>query len=146
MLSQLKEDLKAAMFAKDTLKKNILRLVIGEIQTIESLNGKISDERIHGIIKKIIASNEETLAAGGKFELEKENLILKAYLPSVWTYAQIEVFFLDKPDIIAQIKAADKDKVASGLAMKALKAAKATVDFSDVSTFTNHIRTESFLE
>lgn len=141
MIQKLKDDLKAAMLAKDELRKNILRVVLGELQLIEARNQQVNDEKVCGVIKKLIASNEETLAAGGAQKLAEENKILATYLPSYWSVVEIEAFFLNRegPEF-EQIRDAKSAGQATGIAMKTLKTVGAPVQGVDVTAFVEKVR------
>ena len=85
---QLQEDLRDAMRARDTRRKSALRVLIGNIQTIEGERGPLDDDEILRILEKEVKKREEALeiareawrddiVAADAAELE----VLKSYLP-----------------------------------------------------------------
>ena len=143
MLAQeIKRRMMAAMKARQTVEKEILRLVLGEIQTEEARRGsELSDEEITRIIRKLVKSNRETIGATvdveAKATLEAENVVLETLLPKM----------LDESEIIEAlapvreaIMAAGNDGQATGVAMKHLKPSGAPVDGKTVSAAVRAIR------
>lgn len=144
MLEQLIRDkVKLALQEKDEITKNILRVVIGEIDTLNGRGKQVDDEQIHKILRKLVLSNEETIAAMTK-TLVQENNILNEFLPKL----------LDKKEIlnhllafIEQIKLAKNDGLAIGIAMGVFKKINLPVDGKDVSDVVTKIRSlEDILE
>ena len=75
---------------KNTVAKNLLSVVKGEIQTIEKNTGSasLSDEEVIKILNKTAKSLKETINAGGeqaKLELE----IVESYLPKQMSKEEI---------------------------------------------------------
>lgn len=147
LLNRIKADIKWAMMNKDEGKKNVLRVVVGEVQRKFGAEG---DEDVQRVIKKIIEGNSETLKSlphdGGDPRvaiLTKENEILNEYLPQFWNFMQVEAFFLNSngPEF-EQIANAKSDGQATGIAMKALKAAGAPVDGKVVGEVVKKIRSK----
>ena len=56
---EIKTQIIQAMRDKDVIRKEILRVVLGEFQTIESRDGQISEERCQKVIRKFIENNKE---------------------------------------------------------------------------------------
>src|SRR3954463_13187563 len=86
----LLDEIKAAMFkamkANDVVAKEILRVAVGEITTDAARAGRKGDDaESAAIVKKLIKSNEETIAAGIDAEkrsvIERENAVLAVFLP-----------------------------------------------------------------
>lgn len=131
----------AAMKAKDTVTMSILRLALGEIQTAEARAGRaLTDDEAAAVVRKLLKSNEETLAhAQGeqRATLEKENEILRSVLPAGLTPEQIAALLAPVADAI---KAAKTDGQATGVAMKHLKAAGASVQGNDVAAAVKKLR------
>jgi uncharacterized protein YqeY len=78
----------------DTLKKqipvfmktgnkdlNILKLVISDCDRIIANNGMVTDSQVINIMKKLVASNEETYKARQNQTLLDENTFLLSYIP-----------------------------------------------------------------
>jgi uncharacterized protein len=133
---EIKQRMFAAMKAKNTVEKEILRVCTGEITMAiaRAESGTISDEEVQGILKKLVKSNREALAAGPDAErtsmLEEEIVILEGLLPKRLAVPEIVALLGGVAD---QIKAAAAQGPAMGLAMKTLKAAGAEVEAKDVA-------------
>ena len=87
MKTRIKTDLHIAMKSGNTQKRDILRVLLGEIERHEQgRNAKIvlTDDEITSIIKKMVTNIKET---EGKFTLEAE--ILTEYLPKMLTELNI---------------------------------------------------------
>ncbi len=74
----IKSELKASMLAKDKARTGVVRILIGEFQ--RQPEKELSDEKVVGIIKKLIKSERELIAAGGEGD-EEYIAILEGYLP-----------------------------------------------------------------
>ena len=77
---QINNDLKEAMLNKETFKRNLLRVVIGEFNRVDKI---INDEKALSIIKKMIenAKNQNH---------DDEVIILNKYLPQQMNKEQLE--------------------------------------------------------
>ncbi|MEE4241476.1 MAG: GatB/YqeY domain-containing protein [Desulfopila sp.] len=60
----ISSQLKSSMKAKDTVRTGAIRVLIGEFQ--RQPEKELKDEQVIGIIKKLIKSEKETLAAAGQ--------------------------------------------------------------------------------
>src|SRR5437868_1347091 len=93
LTDDIKKQMTQAMKDRDDVAKNILRLALGEIQTAEArANRPIKDDEAVAIVRKLVKSNEETLAAstGDQVEtLKKENAVLARLLPATLSVPQI---------------------------------------------------------
>jgi len=140
---EIKQRMFAAMKAQRTVEKEILRVATGEITMAiaRAESGTISEEDVQAILKKLVKSNREALAAGPdaarQATLEEEIAIVESLLPQRLTVAQI-VGLLGS--VAPQIKAAAGPGPAMGLAMKTLKAAGAEVDAKDVTAAITELR------
>lgn len=124
---------------RDETKKNILRVVLGEIEgaVARSKDGKdLTDDQVIAIIKKIVIANTEVknqlalwaMSDENQNKIEvllQENDILSTFLPQVMSLAEIENFIADKSFTAHYGKA-------TGEAMKMIKAAGLTADGNDV--------------
>ena len=131
---KLKIEIKKAMLSKDSVKKDILRLVLGEIQTKSSASDLSEEDKLN-IIRKIIKSNIFTLAKSKEVEgfhdcmgvthLEEENKILSEYLPKALDRDQIKEFIT-----VSELKMSKGDNPGKcmGMVMKALKQQEIVVD------------------
>ncbi|MGH7294317.1 MAG: GatB/YqeY domain-containing protein [Polyangiaceae bacterium] len=142
ILDELKARMNEAMRGKDDVAKNIYRLAYSETQLASARSGKaVSEDEVIAILKKLVKSNEETLAVASdavqKDALAREIALLAALLPKA----------LDVPEIVAAlapvadaIRAAGNDGQATGVAMKQLKAAGASVDGKAVAAAVKQMR------
>ncbi|MGO9710427.1 MAG: GatB/YqeY domain-containing protein [Polyangiaceae bacterium] len=143
MLSdEIKKRANLAAKAGDTLTRDILRVALGEIQTVEHrVNKPLSDDEAIAIVRKLVKSNEETLAAVGEGDkavtLRRENEILASLLPKSLSVPQIVEALATQIDAI---KGAKNDGQATGIAMKHLKTSGAAVDGTEVAAAVKQIR------
>lgn len=145
LLDNLKEHIARAVKAKDEVARDVLRLVLGEAQTAEARSGRpLGDDEVAAIVRKIVKSNEETLAAAAAAgdearaaTLRHEIALLGALLPKGLSVEEIVLALAPQADAI---RAAKNDGQATGIAMKQLKASGAVVDGSLVSTAVRSIR------
>jgi len=78
MQESLRGDLKAAMKAKDSARTEAIRILIGEFG--RQVEKELSDEQVIAIIKKLVKSEKELLAAK-KEEGSDFLTIMESYLP-----------------------------------------------------------------
>ncbi len=92
---QLREDLKTAMKAKDTDKTSGIRILMGEFarQPVKEL----SDDQIIAIIKKLIKSERELLAAKGE-ESSPFIEVMESYLPQQASAEEIKAWIEENID------------------------------------------------
>lgn len=129
--SVISAELRKSVLARDDAKRNILKVLLGDIQTAES-NAVVSDQQIVKIIQKIIKSNSETISLSEANAeripiLTKENEILSSFLPQNLTEQEIETLLVAQ---VEDIKSAKSDGQAMGIAMKFLKQSDLTKDKS----------------
>jgi uncharacterized protein YqeY len=143
LVDDIKKRIVEAMKAKRTVEREVLRVALAEMQLTENRSGKaLTDEEAQKIVKKLIKSNEETLAvatdAEMKQKLSEENVILETLLPKRWSVDQIIAALAG---VTEPIKAAKSDGQATGVAMKELKSKPdAVVDGKDVAAAVAKIR------
>lgn len=84
-------DFISAMREKNTVKKNLLSVVKGEITTIEKNTGEadLSDESVLKILMKIAKSLKETVAMSGDEESKTQLVIVEEYLPKQMSREEI---------------------------------------------------------
>jgi uncharacterized protein YqeY len=134
-----------AMKAKDPVATTILRLAQSEVQAAEARAGRaLSDEESFGVVRKLVKSNEETLAASsGDAEktatLRRENQILGELLPKGLSVAEIQGLLAPVRDAV---RGAANDGQATGVAMKHLKGLGVTAGGADVGLAVRAIRGE----
>ncbi|TAK24480.1 MAG: hypothetical protein EPO40_24150 [Myxococcaceae bacterium] len=142
LLDEIKRQMMAAMKAHDTVRKEILRVALGELSmAAERAGGTLADEPVQGILRKLVKSNQDTLALTAdpaqQETLRKEIAVLEELLPKT----------LDADGIVAllepvreAIRAAANDGQATGVAMKHLKTTGAAVQGKDVGDAVRRIR------
>ncbi len=142
LVDDIKKRITAAVKAGDTVARDVLRLALGELQTAEARkSGPFSEEEAAAALRKLIKSNEETLALSADdpraADLRHEIEVLTELLPARLTPAQIVEILASQRDAI---KAAGNDGQATGIAMKHLKTVGAAVDGKDVAVAVKQIR------
>ena len=93
---RFKDELKTAIKAKDTARTAAIRIVIGELQRLPTKES--SDEQVVAVIKKLIKSEKELLAACGQ-ESSEYLTILEDYLPKQATAEEIRAYIRDSIDL-----------------------------------------------
>lgn len=141
LVDEIRRRLTEAMKRGDVVEKEILRVALGEIQTAEARGGSVTDEATMAILRKLLKSNEETLAhtteAAQRETLERENAVLASLLPQMLDVNRIVEALEGEREAI---RGASNDGQATGIAMKALKAKGASVSGKDVSEAVKRIR------
>jgi uncharacterized protein YqeY len=142
LVDQIKARMFQAIKAGAHVEKEILRVAVGEITTEAARPGRQgNDEEAQAILRKLVKSNEETLASTTDDEkratLLKENEILAGFLPK--SLSPEEILAALAP-VIEPIKAAGNDGQATGVAMKQLKLAGAIVNGKDVAVVIKELR------
>lgn len=142
LADEIKKQMMAALKAHDTVTKEVLRTALGEIQMTGMKEGRdLTDEETAAIVRKLVKSNEETLAVATNEEqkrtLVRENEVLRALLPKSLGVADIVAALAPVADAV---RAAGNDGQATGVAMKHLKAQGARVEGKDVSAAVKQLR------
>jgi uncharacterized protein YqeY len=142
LIDQIKARMFQAIKSGALVEKEILRVAMGEITTEAARPGRLgTDEETLAILRKLVKSNEETLASTTDPErravLNQENEILGTYLPK--SLGPEEILAALAP-VLEQIKAAGNDGQATGIAMKQLKSTGAVVNGKDVGVAIKELR------
>jgi len=143
LVEEIKKRAAIAVKAADTVTRDILRLALGEIQTAEARsNATLNEEEAIAVLRKLVKSNEETLAALPADDeripaLKREVEVLTSLVPARMSVAQIVEALADQA---AAIKAAGSDGQATGIAMKHLKTTGANVAGAEVTAAVKLIR------
>jgi uncharacterized protein YqeY len=143
LVEEIKKRVAIAVKQADTVTRDVLRLALGEIQTAEARkNAPVGEEEAAAALRKLMKSNDETLAALPPGDeriavLQRENAVLASLLPAQMTVAQIVDALAGQVDAI---KSANGDGQATGIAMKHLKASGAAVSGGDVTAAVKQIR------
>ena len=86
LIDDIKKRAHEAFKAGRVIEKEVLRVVLGEIQTAEARTGTSSDEGAQAVVRRLIKSNEETLSLSSQEEqkrtLEEELTVLRSLLPT----------------------------------------------------------------
>ncbi len=143
LLDEIKAQMFQAMKSGDVVAKEILKVAMGEITTEAARPGRTgSDEDTQAILRKLIKSNEETLASTDDAEkravLERESAVLATFLPKS---LDVDAIVTALAPVADAIRAAGNDGQATGVAMKQLKASGAVVQGKDVSVAVKKLRT-----
>lgn len=80
MQNSIKSELQVSIKSRDVERTSAIRILIGEFQ--RQPDKELSDEQVIGIIKKLVKSEKELLAASGK-EDSAYLTILEGYLPKL---------------------------------------------------------------
>ena len=126
LLTKIKDDIRRAILDKNEIKRDILRVVVGELNRKHTEG---NDTEVIKTIKKIIEGNNELFVYSSEEKLRKENEILNDYLPKMLSKEKI-TSLLSKN--YKEIKEAKAEGIAIGMAMKELKASGVAVDGNDV--------------
>src|SRR5688572_16626365 len=142
LVDQIKSRMFQAMKAGNTVEKEILRVAMGEITTDAARPGrKGDDEEALAILKKLVKSNEESLAASQdetqKATLRAEIEVLNGFLPKALGVTEIVAALAP---VAEAVRAAGNDGQATGVAMKHLKSLGAVVNGKDVSAAVRQLR------
>ena len=142
LIDQIKARMFQAIKSGAHVEKEILRVAVGEISTEAARPGRQgNDEEALAILRKLLKSNEETLASTTDEEkravLAQEMEILATYLPKSLSVDEIVQALAS---VSAQIKAAGNDGQATGIAMKQLKSAALVVNGKDVGLAIKELR------
>ena len=88
MLNKLKAERISAMKERNTTKKNVLGVLIGEIELKnKDGNGDLSEQDIFKLIKKMIDNNILTNDT-------EENQYIESYLPSMMSDSDLEILII----------------------------------------------------
>lgn len=141
LANDIKKRIVAAMKAGRTVEKEVLRVALGELQTMEARGDEVDDAVATKVVRKLVKSNRETLAAteaeARKAELQQEIEILEGLLPKGLSVADIVAAL---SPVAEAISAAGNDGQATGVAMKHLKSSGAAVEGKDVSMAVKQMR------
>lgn len=130
LTAEIKKRMFAAMKAGDVVDKEILRVAMGEI-TMGAARAErdLSDEEVQQLLKKLVKSNREALAASTdaaqKAELERELVVLSDFLPKALGVDELVAALLP---VAGAIRSAPQSGPAIGVAMKQLKQAGLSAD------------------
>jgi uncharacterized protein YqeY len=146
MVEELRARLKDAMRRGEETPKRLLRVVLGEVSTLEGRQGAVTDEEARTVVKKMIAGNTETIGliargpagrAAQAAALEEENRYLLTLLPGLLTG---EALRRKVEGLADQVRAAKNEGQATGLVIKALKQEGAEFQGDEVKRLVGELR------
>jgi uncharacterized protein len=142
LVDEIKKRLAVAMKAKNDVEREILRVTLGELQTLETRATRPpTDDEAAQIIRKLVKANEETGAVtvdpARKATLAQETAVLTSLLPQGLTLDELTAKLAPVRDAI---RAAGNDGQATGVAMKHLKSEGVSAPGGDVSQAVKAIR------
>lgn len=88
--AQIKKDLPSAMKVKDDVKKDTLRVVIGELG--RSAKKELSDDEVIKVLRKLIKSEKEVLEKKGDDSDSEYIRIIESYLPKMATNEEVKTW------------------------------------------------------
>lgn len=141
----MKARLIQAMKANNEFEKNILRVALSQVESIQSAGtGTLDEKQVESILRKVKQNNVEFLATyAGKYsdaqkqKLEEENKILDQLLPELLTLDEI---YQHLQGIVSELKAVPKDGIAVGMAVKLFAKANLKASGNDIKTVVEKIR------
>lgn len=140
--AELKKRVLQAMRDKNELEKDLLRVLLGDLELAETRTGnELSEKDEQQIVRRMVKSNQETAALtqdpADVEKLKQELAILEALLPKTLSIAETIAALEPVAD---DLRAAGNDGQATGLAMKHLKPQGLQVDGKDVAAAVKQIR------
>ena len=142
LIDDIKKRIIVAMKAKNTQERDILKVVLGDLQIQETRKGDdLTDAEAQQIIRKVIKGNGEMITAVEDAavveRMNQEIAILESLLPQSLSVEEIVAALGPVADAV---KAAGNDGQATGVAMKHLKSSGAEVQGKDVSAAVRQMR------
>ena len=121
--------------------RDIMKVVLGEVQQLVTKVAKISDEMCYGVVRGLMKTNDENISLLKVDDVRRQkyvrvNEVLQTFLPTYWSTDQIKDGLAP---IVEQLKAT-KEGPAIGMALKHLKGLDATVEGDVVKTVVQTIR------
>lgn len=146
----IREAIKHSLQTNNIVAKEVLRLALGTIQQ-EGSSKNLNEEQKLNIVRKLIKSNETTIAAMHEKplsewseewqhnapKLAQEITTLQTLLPQTLTFEETKTALAER---IADIKTAKSDGMALGLAMKFFKQNNTSIDNNVVKQVVENIR------
>jgi len=130
----------------DSFERDVLKTVLGEIQTLKARTGKMDDDRVINVFKKFkqgVLDTIKIMEAGGieehPEELDFEIDIYDKYIPKTMPIEDI-VSYIKGNDADDSVINAKSDGQATGMAMKLLRMYKVPTDGKDVAEAVKMLR------
>lgn len=142
LIDEVKKQITQAMRDKDSERRDLLKVVLGELQTAGArLSEALPDAEAERLIRKMVKSNQEMAELSPKPEvvekMKTEIAVLETLLPKTLSVDEIVEALGPVSDAV---KAAGNDGQAMGVAMKHLKSSGASVDGKDVGVAVKQVR------
>lgn len=126
LYTTLMSEIKKAMLSHDTIRKNVLSLIIAECTSmVASKNIQITDEVVLSVIKKSAKQHKDSIKQfedGKRYDLatkEKQELyVLEEFLPKMLTEEETRKVILD---VLSSLGIENFDKKMTGKVMSQLK-------------------------
>jgi uncharacterized protein len=138
LIDDLKKRMFAAIKAGNTVEKELVRTAVGEITRT---GDEATDERVVGVLKKMMKSTEETLGLvtdeAKRDVLKQELTILESLVPRGLSAEDLVAALAP---VAEAIKQAGNDGQATGVAMKHLKAQGLSADGKTVGAAVKTLR------
>lgn len=93
---KMKKDLTKAMKDKDAVRKDALRVILGEFSRADSK--ELSDNEVIKILKKLLKSEKEVIEKKGEPSDSEFIRIVEAYLPQMATEEEIRTWISENID------------------------------------------------
>jgi len=143
LIGTIKDRIVKCIKEGNTFERDILKTVLGEVETAQSRTGKMNDEGVIKIFKKFKQGVEDTIqllekegAEGDLSYLRVEVEVYDKYIPATMGVEDI-IGFLQGKDLIINSKS---DGQATGMAMGMFKRDGIAVDGKDVAEAVKQIR------
>ncbi len=141
LLDEIRRQMMAAMKAGDTVRKEILRVAMGEITMGAERAGGADDGFAQQVLRRLVKSNGETLRLSTdpaqKAVLQQEIDILEALLPKGMS---LEALVEALEPVREAVRSAPNEGAATGVAMKHLKSVGAVAPGRDVGDAVRRLR------
>jgi hypothetical protein len=142
LIDEIRARVTQAVKDKDEVARDVLRLAMSESQMVEVRSGKtITDDDVAAVLRKLVKSNEETLAAapdGAQApSLRREIEVLTSLLPKGMS---VDDLVGALAPVAEAIRGAKNDGAATGLAMKHMKSVGGTFTGQDVGAAVKKLR------
>lgn len=142
LIDEIKKRVITAMKAGNTQERDILKVVLGDLQISETRKGQdLTDAEAQAIVRKVVKGNGEMIAAVDDpavvERMNQEIAILETLLPRSLSVDEIVSALAP---VVDAVKAAGNDGQATGVAMKHLKPTGVEVQGKDVSAAVRQIR------
>jgi len=141
MLKEINKNIKQAMRDKNTVRRNILRMILSRAKLIakNDKDRELTDEDIFTSIRKQIKQNKETIVClkEGKRDFSQEEFemeILSTYLPAQMSSAEMEKIVVG---LIEEIPEEKRNLKSKGLIMGKLSQYKDSLDMKEAGNFAN---------